>query len=80
MDQSKPWYASRTVWGGLVAVAAPVIGMMLHVTVGVGDQAVLVDALTGIGSGVGGLIAVYGRVKATEKIAPPPAATNPSNS
>jgi hypothetical protein len=51
------------------------------VTIGQGDIASAADALASIGSGVGGLIAIYGRIKATRVIAPaPPAATNPSNS
>ncbi len=81
MDQTKPWYASKAVWGGLVAVAAPVASYALHVTIGAGDQATLVDALAGIGSGVGGLLAVYGRVTATRAIAPvTPAAISPGSS
>jgi hypothetical protein len=78
---SKPWYQSRAIWGGIVAIASPAIAFAAHVTIGQGDIASAADALASIGSGIGGLIAIYGRIKATRLIAPAsPAATNPSNS
>lgn len=65
---SKPWYASVGVWGGLVAIAAPLVGALFHVTISDADMASITDALTGIGTAIGGLLAVYGRVRATHTI------------
>lgn len=68
MNESKPWYASSGIWGGILAAAAPAIGLVFHMTVSSADTAQLADALAAIGAGIGGLVAVYGRVKATKQI------------
>jgi hypothetical protein len=69
---SKPWYASSGVWGGILAVVAPLIGVLLHKTVSSADITAVSDALAAIGGAVGGLIAVYGRVNATTTIGTKP--------
>jgi len=67
MESNKPWYKSKTVWGGIVALLAGIAGIFGY-TLGIEEQAVLTSALIGIGSAVGGLLAVYGRVTAVEKV------------
>lgn len=67
MDGNQPWYASKTVWGGIVALLAGVAAAFGYVV----DEAVQVDtatAITAFASAIGGLVAVYGRIKATKKI------------
>jgi len=59
----KKWYQSKAVWGGLIAVAAAIAGAFGY-AVSPEDQSSLVDAIVAIGGGVGGVLAVYGRVKA----------------
>jgi hypothetical protein len=67
MNDMKPWYLSKSIWGGLVAVAASV-GSLLGMPVGPADQQALTDAvLQAIGAG-GALLAILGRVTAHERI------------
>lgn len=63
--EGKPWWQSKTVWSGFVAVAAGVAGVFGY-TVTDGDQAQLVGTLTGFAGMVGGLGAMIGRVVATK--------------
>jgi hypothetical protein len=67
MVDEKPWYLSKTIWGSLVAIAAAIasaFGMPLG-----GDlQAQLVEALLQVAGAVGGLVAIYGRLTATDII------------
>lgn len=67
MNDFKGMLASKTVWGGLVALLAGVLGLFGY-TVGAEDQATLVELAAGIASAVGGLVAIVGRVVATKKI------------
>lgn len=67
MENSKPWYLSRTVWASLVTVAAAVGGLM-GMSIGASDQAMMSEALLQIVTAVGGIIAVFSRLSATDKI------------
>jgi hypothetical protein len=67
MEQNKPWYLSKTVWGGLVAVGASALGFFGY-SVDAGTQDQLSDALVMGATAIGGVLAIYGRVKATKKI------------
>jgi len=66
-DLTKPWWQSKTVIGGLVALGAGIAGIF-GVALGPDDQAVTTDALVGIAGAIGGLLAVYGRIKANRAI------------
>ena len=68
MDGSKAWYASSGVWGGVLAVAAPIASVVLKVSIGGDEIALAAEALAAIGGGVGGLVAIWGRLKAKERI------------
>lgn len=68
MEEVKPWYASKTIWGAALSVVSglvPVVGGVLNIP-GVHDGAV--DLLSGLGASVGGAIAAYGRVNATQQV------------
>lgn len=67
MDDTKPWYASSGVWGGLIAVVTTGLGF-LHYSVSPADQVNIVQGLATAGGAIGGLIAVIGRVMASKKI------------
>jgi hypothetical protein len=67
MDGIKSIFASKTFWGAIIAVGAGVAGIF-HYTVAAEDQAQLVDIIAGVGAGVGGLIAIWGRVTASKQI------------
>lgn len=67
MDETKSWYMSKTVWGGLIAVAAGAAGAFGY-TVAPDDQAQIVEAIVAIATVGGGLLAVFGRVKASKAV------------
>jgi hypothetical protein len=65
MNESKPWYASTAVWGGVLAALSPLIALAGYEV----DAGQAADLLAALGSLVGGALAVYGRVRATAVIA-----------
>lgn len=67
MTESKPWWASKTVWGGLIAVLAS-LAAAFGFDIGPADQEAIVASVVSIAGAVGGLLAVYGRVKADRKV------------
>ena len=67
MNGEKPWYQSKAVWGGLLAVgagAATIFGYQVTPA----DQAQLSDLIVGLVELIGGFAAVVGRLKATKLI------------
>jgi len=64
---TKGIFASKTVWGGIVALLAGGAAIFGY-SVSEIDQASLTEAIAGIASAVGGIIAIYGRVTATKAI------------
>lgn len=67
MNDVKHWLASKTVWGGIIVVAATIAGF-LGFTVDEADKTTLlgyVDQIVVIG---GGLLAIFGRIYASKKI------------
>lgn len=67
MGESKAWYLSKGVIGGLVAVLSVVFGALGY-NVSPEEQEAVVAAVAAIGAGVGGLVSAYGRVRANRKI------------
>ncbi|QLF69878.1 hypothetical protein FE840_010205 [Peteryoungia desertarenae] len=67
MFDTKPWYQSKTVWGALIAIAAP-LADMAGLTVDEAMKGELADHLVSIAGAFGGMIALYGRVVATRPI------------
>jgi hypothetical protein len=66
-DAVKPWWASKGVWGGLVAVAAGVAGAFGYV-VSPEDQATVVEGIVALVGIFGGGLAVYGRIRASKLV------------
>ena len=56
------------MWGGVLAVAAPIASVVLKVSIGGDEIALAAEALAAIGGGVGGLVAIWGRLKAKDRI------------
>jgi uncharacterized membrane protein len=67
MDGTKAWYQSKTIWGALIAIAAPlaqVIGLQLNADM----QGELADIAVTFAGAIGGLLALYGRLVASTPI------------
>ena len=64
----KKWYQSNAVWGGIIALLAAIAGAF-GFSIGAEDQAGLVDAALSVAGAIGGVLAIYGRVKADKYIA-----------
>ena len=67
MNGTKPWYASKTVWGSLVAILAAVLGFW-GVDVSADDQRRVTEMIVQATGAVGGLVALLGRFAATRKL------------
>ncbi|NTF06900.1 hypothetical protein G6L37_12085 [Agrobacterium rubi] len=67
MDTVKAWYQSKTVWGALIAVLAPLL-QVVGLNLPAGFEGELAEGLTTVAGGIGGLIALYGRLSATRVI------------
>lgn len=68
MTGTKPWYASKTVWGSLVAIVAAVLGLW-DVDISSADQSRAVEMIVQLIGALGGLIALVGRFAATRRLA-----------
>jgi hypothetical protein len=67
MDQTKKWYESTGVIGGLVAVAGAALNAF-GVPIAPTDQAAIVGHAGAVLGGLGGLLAIWGRVRASARI------------
>lgn len=67
MEEFKGLFASRTVWGGILALLAGLAGLFGY-TVTAEDTATLTELLASVGSAVGGIVAIYGRIVASKRI------------
>ena len=67
MVDEKKWFHSTTIWGALVAVAAS-FSSVFGLSIEVGLQQEIADALVKLVGAVGGMVAIYGRLVATEVI------------
>lgn len=67
MNDSKPWYMSRTIWAALVSTGAS-IGSFLGIETDPGLRADLTDELLQLIATIGGIAAIYGRMTARDMI------------
>lgn len=68
MYDVKSIFASKTIWGGIIALVASAAAIWGY-SVTPADQAQIVELITGIGGAIGSVLAIYGRIVATKKIA-----------
>ena len=66
MDKKK-WYQSKTIWGAAITIASLVL-TQLGYTVSAEDQASVIDYIVNTAGYVGGVVAIYGRIKASKQI------------
>ena len=66
-ENNKSWWASKTVWGGLLALVAGVAGVFGYQLLPE-DQAALIDGGAALAASLGGVIAIWGRVRASKGI------------
>lgn len=62
-----PWWQSHAIWGGIVATAAPVLGALGY-ALSPEDVPEVAKGLVAIASGIGGILAIYGRLTTTRPI------------
>ena len=70
MHDTKPWYASVTIWGALVSVLASVLALF-KIRLDEQLQADLRDWLLAAATLAGGAAALYGRLRASRRIVSP---------
>lgn len=67
MNNTKPWYMSRTIWAALVSTGAS-IGAFLGIETDAALRADLTDQLLQLIATLGGIAAIYGRFTAKDMI------------
>jgi len=67
MDETKVWWQSLTLWGAIITVLAAVAGVFGFV-IDIQMQKDIVEYIMVGGSAVGGLMAAYGRIRASKVI------------
>ena len=70
MDEYKGALASKAVWGGIIAILASVAAVW-GIKIAPDEQARIVELVIAIASGIGGIMAIWGRVTATKMIGKP---------
>lgn len=66
--ETKKWYESSGMWGGLIALVSAVLAPVLGVTLDAALQADITSAVVAGGGVVGSLLAIWGRIRATKTI------------
>ena len=71
MNDTKPAYASTGVWGSLMALIGALTPLALQAArvTDPGQQQAVVDTASQVMAAVGGLVALYGRLRATPRTA-----------
>lgn len=64
---TKKWFESKAIWGGIIALLAAIAGAFGY-AVDADTQTNIVELVTVIGTGLGGLLAIFGRIKAEKKV------------
>lgn len=67
MNGTKPWYLSRTIWASIVTVLTGAAGLFGLPMAGI-DTGALTETILQLVTAVSGLIAIFGRLSATNRI------------
>ena len=72
MDDNKPWYQSKTIWGSLIMLASLALPAFGLVSLTPDQQSMMVNNIVGVVDAVlgliGGILAIYGRFTAKTTI------------
>lgn len=68
MQQAKPWWQSKGVWGGILASTSGVAAAVWGYNISPDEQDALASAIPGAIAGVGGVVAIVGRLFARREI------------
>jgi hypothetical protein len=70
-EETKPWYASKTIWGAIVTIVSLLLSLK-GIQIDEKTKQLLIDqgtaAVTALGAFIGSLMAIYGRIRAEKKI------------
>lgn len=66
-DDNKLWYESKAVWGGIIAIGASAAGALGYV-IDADTQDKIAELIVLGATAIGGIVAVYGRIKASKTI------------
>lgn len=67
MEGYKSIFSSKTFWGAALAVISSILGLLGY-NFGAEEQKALIEIASVIGTNIGALFAMYGRVVATKAI------------
>lgn len=67
MDEIKPWYQSKTVWGAVITLAS-MAAACAGIEVDDPDRQALTELLVVTGGAVGGILSLVGRLVARGRI------------
>ncbi|KQZ12966.1 MULTISPECIES: hypothetical protein [unclassified Mesorhizobium] len=67
MATSKPWYLSRTIWASIITILTGTAGLTGIPVDGI-DSSAFTDTVLQAVSAISGLVAVFGRLSAKERI------------
>ncbi|MEO6323834.1 MAG: hypothetical protein ABIT01_19575 [Thermoanaerobaculia bacterium] len=72
-EAPKAWYASKTIWAGVITVAAFALKLWKGTEFSLFDQQQAVDLIVALVSAVGGILTIAGRLVAKAPISSPTA-------
>ena len=71
MNETKKWYESKTIWGGVITLLAVLLSF-LGIQIDEQTKQVLINETTAFASAaaalIGSLLTIYGRIKAEKRI------------
>lgn len=67
MNETKPWYESKGMWGGIISLIAGLLGIFgIPMLPEIMES--FTEVFTALAAAVGGVLAVYGRWRATHRL------------
>ena len=67
MTDIKAWWKSRNLWGAIVTLGSAAVGLA-GLDLGAADREALIELMTSLGAAIVGVIAIFGRITAKDRI------------